>query len=217
MAQVRINGTRFPILQSVRDVGTLISRIELMASKDNRYLTHMAINGKALDLESPDVEKWKVENEDVVDVLTETPESLALQSLQVAQEMGELLAFDIKVATLHLWDNTKFQVQTLHSLLKDCQLFLSLGSRPIEVLGRNPREVPAPIMSLLGCLDSVADHVEDTILLATAQKPKEACHVLIARVLPALKDWLERSTELADYLHLKPHLHEPSFEYDLTL
>lgn len=203
MADIRINGRRFPILQAIVDLGVLVQRLDAIATRENMGLTNLSVNGEPVDLDNPGIQKLRLDPTDTVEARMETAEQLALQSLQIAQEMAELLVFDIKVATLNLWDNTRYQQRSLETLLQDCELFLTLGARPVELLGKDPNQVEKPVEECLRQLDTVANHVQDAILLAVHGKNRDASHVLVARVMPTIEKWLGHSAAFASFLELE--------------
>lgn len=202
MADVRINNKRMPALNAVDSVGTLLNRLELLSESNNTCLTNLCINGRSIDIDSNDIKRMKLDAEDTVDALMESPQQLAFQSLQVAQEMAELLIFDLKVATLQLWDGTKTYDKSLEALLNDCKLFLTLGARPIELLNHNPYELPQQAEQCLRQLDAIANNLEDSVLLAINGKCKESCQVLVARVLPCVERWLSLTVPFATHLQI---------------
>lgn len=210
MAEVRINGKRFPVLQAVDSLQVLVARLDAHGLKEGTCLTQITVNGIELDLDTPEALKASLIALDRVDARMESSEQMALQSLQVAQEMAELLVFDIKVATLSLWDNTRSQQKSLESLLQDCSLFLNLAARPVELLGRDPRHVEKPIEECLRLLDRIANGVEGSVLLATNNQQKDACHVLVSRVMPNIENWLKATARFADELQIG------SFEYNVS-
>ena len=202
MADVRINSKRFPVLQAIDSVGTLVTRLDTLGAKEGTTLTSLSVNGSNIDLDSLETMKMKLEPRDTVVALMESAEQLALQSLQVAQEMAELLVFDLKVATINLWENTRTQQKNLETLIGDCHLFLSLGARPIDLLGRDPRTAGPAIENCLRQLDRIANNVEDAVLLAAHGRGRDACHVLVARVMPAIEGWLRLSHDFAEHLSI---------------
>lgn len=202
MADVRINKRRMPILQSVDSMGSLVAKIDALGAKNKTFLTSLTVNGRNVDLESQEIMRLKLDSDDTVEARMETAEQLSFESLQVAQEMAELLTFDLKVATLHLWDNLKFYEKSLETLIHDCKLFLTLGARPIELLGYAPTELPKQAQDCLKALDEIANHVEDSTLLAVHGKNREACQALISRVLPSIERWLSLSAPFAQFLEI---------------
>lgn len=215
MADIRINKRRMPALQSVDTVGTLVSRLEGYGAKNNSVLTSLLVNGRAVDLDNSELMRLKIDSEDTVEAKMETPQQLSFESLQVAQEMAELLIFDLKVATLHLWDNLKVYEKSMETMLRDCKMFLMLGARPIELLGYNPYELPKQAEGCLRQLDAVANNLEDATLLAVHSKNKEACQVLVGRVLPAIEKWLSMSVPFAQFLEIDD-VKVPNFSVELT-
>ena len=200
MADVRINGRRFPALQAIDNMGIVLSRLESLGQKNNTVLTAMSVNGRPLDLDANGISRLKLDRDDTLEARMESPEQLSFESLQVAQEMAELLLFDIKVATLHLWDNSHLQEKSLETLLNDCKLFLTLGARPIDLLGKKLEDLPLAAEACLRHLDFIAGHLQDTVLLAVHGKLRDACHVLVARLMPALEKWLGHTAGFAETL-----------------
>jgi hypothetical protein len=202
MAEIRINGKRFPTLQSVDNLGTLVNKLDQFGVKEGSCLTNLSINGIDVDIDNPEMFKMRLDTTDVVESLMESAEQLALQSLQVAQEMAELLVFDIKVATLNLWENTRTQSKNLETLVRDCNLFLTLASRPVELLGRDPRNVEKPIEECLRLLDRIANGIEATVLLATRDQQKDACRIMVSKVMPNIESWLQATEAFSEKLNL---------------
>lgn len=202
MAEIRINGKRFPTLQSVDNVGALVNKLDQLGTKEGSCLTNLSINGIDVDIDNPEMFKMRLDNTDVVESLMESAEQLALQSLQVAQEMAELLVFDIKVATLNLWENTRTQSKNLETLLRDCNLFLTLASRPVDLMGRDPRNVEKPVEECLRLLDRIANGVEGAVVLATRDQQKDACRILVAKVMPNIESWLHATEAFSEKLNL---------------
>lgn len=202
MADVRINGRRIPILQAIDTAGVLIQRLESIGSRNNTELTSLTINGRAVDLDQSHTARLRLDRDDTVEARMESHEQMAFESLQVAQEMAELLVFDLKVATLHLWDNSRYQDKSLETLLTDCSLFLSLGARPLDLLGKSPDDLPPVAQDCLKQLDAVANSVEDATLLAVSGNGKDACHLLVGRVMPAIERWLGLTVPFAEHLQI---------------
>lgn len=202
MAEVRVNARRAPLLQSVDVLATLVQRLDQMGQRDNTMLTAVNVNGRKVELDGPELSRFKLLPGDLVECKMETPVQLAFESLRVAQDMAELLVFDLKVATIHLWENSRYQEKSLETLLSDCQLFLLLGARPIELLGRDPHDLPHAAEGCLRQLDAVAGHLEDATLLAVNAKAREACHVLVGRVLPTVERWLGLTAAFAEHLEI---------------
>lgn len=202
MADVRINGRRIPALQAIDSTGTLLQRLDAVGQRNRTVLTDLSVNNRQIDPDSTEIHRLKLEASDTIEARMESVEQLAFESLQVAQEMAELLAFDLKVVTLHLWDNSRLQEKSLETLLTDCTLFLSLGARPYELLGHDPLQLPQSAQECLRQLDAIAHHVEDATLLAVTGSPKDACHVLVARVIPTLERWLGLTPEFAEHLQI---------------
>jgi hypothetical protein len=202
MAEVRINGKRYPTLQAVDTLGALVNKLDALGVKEGTCLTSVVINGTEADIDNPEMFKLRLENSDVIESLMESAEQLSIQSLQVAQEMAELLVFDIKVATLNLWENTRTQSKNLETLLHDCKMFLSLAARPIDLMGRDPRNVDKSVENTLRILDRIADGIEGAVLLATNNSQRDACRVLVAKVMPNIEAWLHAAEAFSDKLNL---------------
>lgn len=203
MADVRVNGRRMTLLQSESHLDKLIDKLDNIANRSSSCLTALFLNGAEVELDGLSTEKLpQLTNQDVVDARIENTAQLAFESLQVAQEMAELLSFDIKVATLKLWDSNSFAEKEMDTLLKDCHTFLTLGAHPLDLLQRSPSEMSDSAQNCLKELDSVAQHIEDATLLAVHSKFKESCHVLVGRVLPALERWLGMTAHFAQELEI---------------
>lgn len=205
MADVRINAKRFPVLQAVDTLGLLMARLEALGDAHASCVTSVYVNGRLTDIDNEDLLRMRLDDGDTVEVRMETNAQLAFECVQVAQEMAELLVFDLKVATLHLWDNSRYQEKSLEMLLGDCNKFLTLGARPLDLLGRNPLQIGKDAQACLRQLDTVAQTLEDATLLAVSGGPndrKHACHVLVARVKPAIERWLGLSAVFAEQLEI---------------
>lgn len=216
MADIRINKRRMPAMQAIDNVGTLVAKMEALGSKNNSVLTALIVNGREIDLDNGEMMRLKLESDDTVEARLETPEQLSFESLQVAQEMAELLTFDLKVTTLHLWDNLKVYEKSLETLLADCKLFLTLGVRPIELLGYDPMSLPKEAEACLRQLDAVANNIEDATLLAVHGKSREACRALVSRVLPSIERWLSMTVPFASILQID-EVSVPNFATDTTV
>lgn len=203
MSDVRINGRRFPILKAVDNLNSLIQKMDSLGQRNNTCLTTLTLNNRIMNIDATNLAQIKLTDEDIVEARMESSEQLAYESLHVAQEMAELMVFDIKVATLHLWDNLKQQYQSLETLLTDCNLFLTLAARPHELLGIELSQMTPEARKCLQLLDVVANNLEDATLLAATQHPKDACHVLVARVLPALENWMGYTPLFAEQLKIE--------------
>ncbi len=202
MAEVRMNGKRFPTLQAVDNLGALVNKLDQLGLKDGTCLTTLAVNGTNVDIDNPEMFKLRLDNADIVEALMESAEQLAFQSLQIAHEMAELLVFDLKVATLNLWENTRSQSKNLETLLRDCNLFLGLAARPVELMGRDPRLVEKPIEECLRTLDKIANGVEGAVLLATNNQQRDACRILVSKVMPNIETWIQSSEAFSELLSL---------------
>lgn len=203
MADVRVNGRRMTLLQSETSLGKLIDKLDNIATRSSSCLTALFINGSEVELDVTEANELpQITEQDVIDARIENTAQLAFESLQVAQEMAELLTFDIKVATLKLWDSNSFAEKEMDTLLKDCHSFLTLGAHPLDLLQRSPNEMSESAQNCLRELDGVAQHIEDATLLAVHSKFKESCHVLVGRVLPALERWLGMTAQFAQELEI---------------
>jgi hypothetical protein len=215
MADVRVNGRRLALLQSENSLQMLIEKLEGVAARSSSCLTALILNGKEVDLDAAENSfKTGLGGSDVVEARIENTAQLSFESLQVAQEMAELLAFDIKVTTLKLWDADTFAEKEIETLLKDCHTFLTLGAHPLDLLQKSPLELSATAQDCLRELDRVAQHVEDATLLAVHQQFKDACHVLVGRVMPSIEKWLGLTAVFAKELEIdrleKPKIGETS-------
>jgi hypothetical protein len=192
MAQVRVNGQRVPPLASISVLESLLSKIDAVASKKDLFITSVSIDGKPIEMEQLNLKKITLASDEVVDVRLENPKEMAHESLQVAMELVELLVFDLKVATLRLWEpiSAPFANQALSKLLDDTRLFLTLAARPFQLMDQNPEELGVLSQQCLRKLDEIAEHLQDAVLLYTHKQPKNTCRVLVARVLPALEQWM---------------------------
>jgi len=202
MADIRINGRRFPALQSIDSLSVLMGKINCLSQEKGSEITSLLINGMAQDIDSERMLNIKIDTNDVVEARLDTPQQLSYESLQVAQEMAELLTFDIKVATLALWEGAHSQFRSLETLLKDCQLFLQLAARPLDLLQVGCHDLPSHAIKCLKELDNIANCVEDAVLLCVHNNHKEAAHVLVARVRGAIERWLGLSAHFAQVLSL---------------
>lgn len=202
MADVRVNGKRIPPLQSIDTLSVLMKRLEAIAQKNNSSLTSLSINNTSIDIDNPEFLRLKLENEDTIEARLDTPEQLSYESLQVALDMAGLLVFDLKVVTLKLWDSGKNYEKSLEILLNDCNLFLSLGARPIYLLNKDPDTLELEAQLFLRQLDTIAHHVEDATLLAVHEHAKEACYVLVGMVKPAIERWIGLSAKFAQILDI---------------
>ena len=209
MSDVRINGKRFPALQAIDTLGQLVGRLEALGGSHATVVTSVHVNGRFVDIDNTDLLRMRLDSDDTVEVRMETVAQMAFECVQVAQEMAELLVFDLKVVTLHIWEGSRHQDKSLETLITDCHKFLSLGARPLDLLGANPHTVPAVAQQCLRKLDLVASNVEDATLLAVNGEKKDACHVLVARVKPAIERWLGLSAAFAEQLEID-RLHVPN-------
>lgn len=202
MADVRVNGKRVPPLQSIDNISNLISKLEAIALKNNSALTSITVNNSAIDIDNTDFHRLKLELEDTVEAKIDTPEQLAYESLQVALDMAGLLVFDLKVVAIRLWESGKNYEKSLETLLNDCNLFLSLGARPVYLLQKDPNNIEQEAQDCLKQLDLIANHVEDATLLAVHDSPKEACYTLVGMVKPAIERWIGLSAKFAQILDI---------------
>lgn len=202
MADVRVNGKRVPPLQSIDNISNLISKLEAIALKNNSALTSITVNNSAIDIDNTDFHRLKLELEDTVEAKIDTPEQLAYESLQVALDMAGLLVFDLKVVAIRLWESGKNYEKSLETLLNDCNLFLSLGARPVYLLQKDPNNIEQEAQDCLKQLDLIANHVEDATLLAVHDSPKEACYTLVGMAKPAIERWIGLSAKFAQILDI---------------
>lgn len=206
MAEVRINGRRMPVLQAIPLLRTIVEKLDQWGEKRQMVLTSLYINGSLIDLDSADFAKLKLGDEDLVEARMETPNQMAFESLQVSQEMAELLIFDLKVATIQMWEAAASHQKSLEVLIDDCHLFLTLAARPLDLLGVALQELPAEAERCLRELDAIAQYVEDATLLCIHEELKDACTVLIKRVMPSIERWLGLSGKFAETLSIESNL-----------
>jgi len=203
MADIRINGRRLAMLQSETELKSLIERLDQIASRGQSCLTALKVNGKEVDLDQPELfDVNYLSASEIVEARIENTAQLSFESLQVAQEMAELLVFDIKVATLRMWDATTYAEKELDILLKDCHTFLTLGAHPLDLLQRSPQELSATAQDCLRELDRIAQNIEDATLLAVHNQTKDACLVLVGRVMPSIERWLGLTAVFAKELEI---------------
>ena len=138
----------------------------------------------------------------------ETEKEMAIECLQVAQDMAELLVFDIKVATVHLWDDAILKNKSLETLIEDCHKFLSLAAQPLHLLGASPSDLSDVAQKCLRQLDFIANTIEDATLLSVSGSPKDACVLLVSKVMGAIEIWIGLSAQFADELNLAEAGHE---------
>jgi hypothetical protein len=215
MADVRVNGRRMVILQNESNLQSLVEKLDNLAGRNKSCLTALTIGGCDVDLDNLDsLESNELSAGDVIEARIENTAQLSFESLQVAQEMAELLVFDIKVVTLRMWDSNTFAEKELDTLLKDCHTFLTLGAHPLDLLQRSPLELSATAQDCLRELDQIAQHIEDATLLAVHTQSKDACHVLVGRVMPTIEKWLGLTAAFAKELEIdrieRPALMEPA-------
>lgn len=209
MADVRVNGKRIPPLQAVGDIATLIQKLEGLAVKNNCALTGLRVNNSEIDIDNMEYHRMKLDNEDTIEAKFDTPEQLSFESLQVALDMAELLLFDLKVATLKIWDRDDAYTKTLETLIEDCNLFLSLAARPIYLLNRKPEDMEVEAQNCLQELDRIANYVENATLLAVHGRNKEACYVLVGMVKAAIERWNGLSAIFAESLNIDQNASHP--------
>jgi hypothetical protein len=215
MADVRVNGRRLVLLQQEKNVQSLVDKLDNMANRSNSCLTALHLNGNEVDLDAAEMlTETQLAETDIVEARIENTAQLAFESLQVAQEMAELLVFDIKVTTLKLWDSNTFAEKEIDTLLKDCHTFLTLGAHPLDLLQRSPLELSATAQECLRELDKIAQNIEDATLLAVHAQFKDTCHVLVGRVMPCVERWLGLTAAFAKELEIdrleRPNLGEAS-------
>lgn len=215
MADVRVNGRRLAILQNESKVQSLVDKLDNLAGRNNSCLTALTIDGKDVDLDALEtLSGLDLSGNRVIEARIENTAQLSFESLQVAQEMAELLVFDIKVATLKMWDSNAFAADEIDTLLKDCHSFLTLAAHPLDLLQRSPHELSATAQDCLRELDRIAHCVEDATLLAVNAESKDSCHVLVGRVMPSIERWLGLTAAFAKELEIdrveKPTLADPA-------
>ena len=213
MADVRINGKRLPRLTSVDSLKNLLPKIELICQKNRYAITGCYLNEKEMDIDNEKILMLKLETEDKVEIKIESPEQLSYESLSVAQDMADLLMFDIKVSTIRLWNSEADYEPTLATLLKDCYYFLSLAARPIYLLNKELKDLDPQSEACLKELDKIANALEDATLFSVHKKNKEACEVLILIVKPAIETWIGLSAMFAEKMNISAP--NPSLELDL--
>ena len=209
MADVRVNGKRIPPLQSINDIATLILKLENLADKSNSALTSLKVNNSDIDIDNIEFHRMKLDNEDTIEAKFDTPEQLSFESLQVALEMSDLLIFDLKVATLKIWDNEAAYEKTLQTLLEDCNLFLTLAAKPIYLLNKDPEMMEVEAQNCLQELDRVANYVENATILAVHGRNKDACFVLVGMVKAAIERWNGLSAIFAQSLNINKDSNTP--------
>jgi len=202
MVDVRINGKRIPPLGAIDNLSTLIERLETMAEKNNSALTSLIINNNSIDIDNTNYRKMKLEDEDTVEARIDTPMQLSYESLQVAIDMADLLVFDLKVATLHLWNENNQGEKSLHTLLEDCRLFLTLAAKPIYMLEGLEIHDDPDVYNCLKELDDIANQVENATILAVHGRSKDACTVLVGWVKPSIERWIGLSAPFASKLNI---------------
>jgi hypothetical protein len=202
MADVRINGKRIPALQAVGSLGVLVTRLDALAGSQDTAVTAIYVNNEEIDFENTEMYKLRLCEEDTVEVRMETVSQMAFECVQVAQEMAELLVFDLKVATLALWEGTQQRNKSLETLLNDCHKFLSLAARPLDLLGAKPSDLPELAQNYLRQLDSIANDLESATLVAVNGNTKDACHILVGRVMKSVEKWLGMSVAFAEALDI---------------
>jgi hypothetical protein len=202
MADIRVNGKRIPALQAVGSFGVLITRLDALAGSQDTAITAVSVNHEEIDFENFEFFKMRLGDEDTVEVRMETVSQMAFECMQVAQEMAELLVFDLKVATLALWDSKAGSSKTLETLLNDCQKFLMLAARPLDLLGAKPNHLPPHAQEYLKQMDAIANTLEDATLLAVNGKNRDACHLLVSRVMKGVERWLGLSAAFAEALEI---------------
>jgi hypothetical protein len=176
--------------------------LESLANKNNSALTALKVNNSEIDIDNIDYHKMKLETDDTIEAKFDTPEKLSYESLQVALDMADLLIFDLKVATLKIWDNELTYIKKLERLLEDCNLFLNLAARPIYLLNRKPEDLEIEAGNCLQELDRIANYVENATILAVHGRNKDACYVLVGMVKTAIERWIGLSAIFAQSLNI---------------
>jgi len=202
MADIRINGTRFPSLQSLGAVNGLLEKLENLSTKTRESVTMLRINDSEIDISNDRLRALKLDDTDKVEVKMETPEKLSYESLNVALDMADLLMNDIKVSTLNLWNSEKDYEPTLETLIDDSFYFLSLAARPIYLLDTNINNLDPDSEKCIKQLDKISDLLKNVTYLSIKKQNNDACHILVAKVIPAIETWIGLSGSFADNLNL---------------
>jgi hypothetical protein len=202
MADVRVNGKRIPPLQAIDTMSVLIDKLENLAHKSGSALTSLSVNNHDIDFENKEFHRMKLEQEDTIDVKFDSAEQLSFETLQVALDMADLLMFDLKVASIKIWDGEPQFEKPLETLLEDCHLFLSLAARPIYLLNKDPLQMEVEAQTCLQELDRIASYVENATLLAVRGFHKESCTVLVGMVQAAIERWVGLSAIFAQSLQI---------------
>ena len=203
MADIRINGKRFPSLQSLGVVNKLLEKLEQLSIKNRESITMLRINESEIDISNEKLRTLKIDDTDKVEVRMETPEKLSYESLNVALDMADLLLNDIKVSTLNLWNSEKDYEPTLETLIEDSYYFLSLAARPIYLLDANINSLAPDSEKCLRQLDKISDLLKNITYLSIKKQNKDACHLLVAKVIPAIETWIGLSGSFAANLNLQ--------------
>ena len=202
MADIRINGKRFPSLQSIGVVNGLLEKLDLLSTKNRESITMLRINDSEIDLSNDKLRALKIDDTDKVEVRMETPEKLSYESLNVALDMADLLLNDIKVSTLNLWRSEKDYEPTLETLIEDSYYFLSLAARPIYLLDANINNLDPDSEKCLKQLDTISNFIRKIAYLSIKKQNKDACHLLVSKVIPAVETWIGLSGNFAEKLNL---------------
>lgn len=202
MADIRINGKRFPSLQSLGVVNGLLEKLEQLSAKNRESITMLRINDSEIDLSNEKLRALKIDDTDKIEVRMETPEKLSYESLNVALDMADLLINDIKVSTLNLWNSEKDYEPTLETLIEDSYYFLSLAARPIYLLDANLNNLDPDSEKCLKQLDIISDLLRNIVYLSIKKQNKDSCHLLVAKVIPAIETWIGLSGSFAERLNL---------------
>ena len=99
-------------------------------------------------------------------------------------------------------ENTAGSAKSLETLLNDCQKFLLLSARPLDLLGAKPHELPTHAQQYLKQMDAIANSLEDATLLAVRGHNRDACHILVSRVMKGIERWLGLSIVFAQTLEI---------------
>jgi len=202
MADVRINGKRIPKLKTLNNLKNLMVKIDFICEKNHYAVTNVMINNKDIDVENEKLLSLSLDESDTVEIKLESPEQLSYESLSVAQDMADLLLFDLKVSTIRLWNSTLDYEPSLETLLKDCYYFLSLAARPIYLLNQDPNNLDEDSTKCLKILDGIASDLEDATFLSVHAENKSACEVLILKVKPAIETWVGLSVLFAEKMKI---------------
>ncbi len=202
MAQVSINGKKAAIYNAIGNFSQLIDKLYGQALKTGGAITHLWLNQIPMDLDSDLSSIDQITYEDKIEVSIDSPQRLSIESLDMSLEFSKLLLFDVKLAIIDLWEG-KNTTQVLKTLLIDSDLFLSLASRAVSLMGKNPKELNLDSQKSLESLDFLGTTLEEAIQCSIID-PKVAAEVLGTQTLPILENW----PQAADVLFRDLNLHQ---------